>query len=151
MKSLNSRLKFCFIIILIFVIFVFLPKTVLAQGAGGSGPDGNPDANGSGFDVPAVNPLSALQIIQGQVGNELMPSGDIISMIIRIINYILTFLGVIFILMIIYGGFMWMTAAGNEERVKKGKGILQTAIIGLIIIILSRVLYLFIFDRIQSV
>jgi hypothetical protein len=149
MKYSNFFFKFSCLSFLALVIFTFLPRAVLALG---SGPEGEPGLSGSGENIPGTaGPLSALQIIQGQVGDELMPAGDIISMIIRIINYILTFLGVIFILMIIYGGFMWMTAAGNEERVKKGKGILQTAIIGLTIIVLSRVLYLFILQRIQAV
>jgi hypothetical protein len=36
--------------------------------------------------------------------------------------------------MIIYGGFVWMTAAGNTEKVTQGKNILIWAIIGLVVI-----------------
>jgi len=43
-----------------------------------------------------------------------------------------------------------MTAAGNEEKVKKGKSILQTAVVGLVIIVLARVIALFVIQRIQG-
>ena len=51
-----------------------------------------------------------------------------------IINSFLSLLGVIFLCLIIYGGFVWMTSAGNETKVYKAKQILTNAITGLIII-----------------
>lgn len=50
------------------------------------------------------------------------------------INTVLSFLGIIFLGFMIYGGIMWMTAQGSEEKVKKAKGILMNATIGLIIV-----------------
>ena len=47
------------------------------------------------------------------------------------------FLGIIFLILTIYGGVLWMTARGNEEQVTKAKNILKTAVIGLIIILTS--------------
>ena len=55
--------------------------------------------------------------------------------IARIINYILGLLGVIFALLIIYGGWLWMTAGGNEDQVAKGRKYLTNSIIGIIIIL----------------
>lgn len=52
-----------------------------------------------------------------------------------IIQYILSFLGVIFICLIIYGGFLWMTAAGDSEQITKAKDIITSSIIGLVIIL----------------
>lgn len=43
-------------------------------------------------------------------------------------------IGVFFGILIIYGGFLWMTARGNEETAKKAINILQTAVIGFIIV-----------------
>ena len=43
-------------------------------------------------------------------------------------------LGVILVVLIIYAGFLWMTAAGNEDKVKKAKGILSNAVVGLILV-----------------
>ncbi|MDD4902746.1 MAG: IPT/TIG domain-containing protein, partial [Patescibacteria group bacterium] len=53
----------------------------------------------------------------------------------NIIRIALGFLGVIALGLIIYGGFLWMTAAGNEERIATAKKVLISAIIGLIIIL----------------
>lgn len=52
-----------------------------------------------------------------------------------IIQYILSFLGVIFIILIIYAGFLWMTAGGDSEKITKAKDILINAVIGIVIIL----------------
>jgi len=66
------------------------------------------------------------------------------------IQWVLGFLGLIGVVFIIYGGFTWMTAAGNEERVKKAKDIIKVAVIGLMVILLSWAFVLFIIDRTQT-
>jgi hypothetical protein len=57
-----------------------------------------------------------------------------------VINILLTVSGVIAVLFIIYGGFLYITSAGNEEQVEKGRKALVNSIIGLVVIILSYVL-----------
>ena len=52
----------------------------------------------------------------------------------RVINITLGFLGIVVVIMIIYGGFLWLTAAGNEEKITKGKHTLMWAAIGAIVI-----------------
>lgn len=79
-----------------------------------------------------------------------MPSTNPVLWIVRAFNYFLTFLGVVFLLMIIYSGYTLMTAGGNEEKLKKGKTILQTAIIGLVIVILARIIYIFVENRLAE-
>jgi cbb3-type cytochrome oxidase subunit 3 len=51
-----------------------------------------------------------------------------------VIGLVLSFVGVIFLILIIYGGITWMTAAGNEQAVEKAKTIIIQATIGLVII-----------------
>lgn len=53
---------------------------------------------------------------------------------INLARIILALSGSLALLMFIYGGFMWLTAAGVAARVDKGKQILIGAVIGLIII-----------------
>lgn len=48
-------------------------------------------------------------------------------------SLILSLLGVIFIILIIFSGIQWMTAGGNEEKVKKAQERIKSAVIGLII------------------
>ena len=50
------------------------------------------------------------------------------------ISFVLSFVGVIFLVLMIYGGFIWMTAKGNEGEVEKAKKIITQSIIGLIIV-----------------
>ena len=54
-----------------------------------------------------------------------------------IVNFFLYFLGFISTLMIIYGGVLYVTSAGNDENVQKAKKILLYAIVGIIVILLS--------------
>jgi uncharacterized membrane protein len=51
------------------------------------------------------------------------------------INIVLSLIGVLFIGLMIYGGYNWMTAGGNEEKVKTAKGTVTEAAIGLIVVI----------------
>lgn len=51
------------------------------------------------------------------------------------INSMLGLLGVVLVVLIIYAGFLWMTAGGSEEKIKKAKGILSNSIIGIVIIL----------------
>lgn len=53
----------------------------------------------------------------------------------KIINTVLSFLGVGFLVLMIYGGYVWMTARGNEQEVGKAKNIITNAIIGLVIVL----------------
>lgn len=53
----------------------------------------------------------------------------------QLINVVLGFLGIIFLVLVIYAGFLWMTAAGNTDRVGKAKSIMIQAVIGLIILL----------------
>jgi len=52
-----------------------------------------------------------------------------------IIKVFLSFLGVFFVGLTIYGGFLWMSARGDSEKAEKAKGIIRDALIGLIIAI----------------
>ncbi|MBI4360021.1 MAG: hypothetical protein HY564_02930 [Candidatus Jacksonbacteria bacterium] len=61
-------------------------------------------------------------------------SSDLRDTIRRIINVILGFLGIITVIMVIYGGFTWLTAAGNDDAVAKGRHTLLWAALGAILI-----------------
>jgi len=53
----------------------------------------------------------------------------------RVIRVVLNFLGIIFLGLIVYAGFLWMTAGGAEDRVEKATKLLYRSVIGLIIIL----------------
>lgn len=54
----------------------------------------------------------------------------------------LTFTGVLFTILIIYGGYRWMLARGNESEVDRGKAIIRSAIIGLVVTLASYSIWL---------
>jgi hypothetical protein len=60
---------------------------------------------------------------------------DIRITIARIIRVALGLLGIIAIILTLYGGFIYMTAAGNEEKIAQAKKILLNAGVGLVIIL----------------
>lgn len=84
----------------------------------------------------AANAALDLNTQLGNVGNSAYgttAATPLLTIVGTIINVALGLLGVIFLLLTIFAGFMWMSAAGNEEQVAKAKGILKTSIVGLII------------------
>lgn len=52
----------------------------------------------------------------------------------QIIGVLLSFVGVIFLILMIYAGLMWMTAQGNSAQVDKAKDLLINAVVGIIIV-----------------
>ena len=53
----------------------------------------------------------------------------------KLISVVLGAVGIVFIIIAVYAGIMYMTAAGETEKVKKSKSMLIQAVIGIIIIV----------------
>lgn len=69
----------------------------------------------------------------------------------RISSYIglfLSFLGVIFMIIMLYGGYNWMTAGGSEDKIDKAKDTIWAAVIGIIIVIAAYAISVFVVSRI---
>lgn len=52
----------------------------------------------------------------------------------RVLGQVISFVGIIFFILMLYAGFLWMTAAGDEKKIEQAKQILLAAIIGLVIV-----------------
>ncbi|MHB8903650.1 MAG: pilin [Patescibacteria group bacterium] len=52
----------------------------------------------------------------------------------QIIGVVLSFVGAIFLILMIYAGILWMTSAGNDQQITKAKGLMINAIIGMVIV-----------------
>ena len=59
---------------------------------------------------------------------------NVAAMAGQIIGSLLALIGVVFFILMIYAGVLWMTSQGNEDQVSKAKSIIVGAVIGLIII-----------------
>lgn len=86
-------------------------------------------AQGTGLIQPGDSPTR----IQTATNN----SDSIRDLVLRIVDYFLFFLGLVATLMVIYGGIIYVTAAGEQDAVDKAKKIISYSLIGIIIILLS--------------
>jgi len=58
----------------------------------------------------------------------------------------LFFVGVIFLILIIYSGIQWMTASGNEEKVEASKKRIINATIGMIVVFSAYIITTFVYN-----
>ncbi len=83
----------------------------------------------------------SIESIGSQIG---LGNADLKQTVLNIIRLILGLMTLIAVTLIIYGGFVWLTAAGNEDNVEKAKRIISAAVIGLIIILLAWAIVIFV-------
>lgn len=69
---------------------------------------------------------------------------SVASIIGLVINVILGILGVIFLVLTILAGIQWMTAGGNDTKVKEAQGSITRAVTGLVVVVSSYAIWLFI-------
>ncbi len=62
---------------------------------------------------------------------------DLSSLAGSVVGYGLGILGTVFLILMIVGGVMWMTAAGNDQRITRAKSLLIAAFIGIAIVFFS--------------
>lgn len=90
---------------------------------------------------------SGLKSTAGKLGyNTSNAAPNIDQSISNGIAFVLSFLGVIFLVLAIYAGFLWMSSQGNDTQIKKARDILINSIIGLIIVSLAYAITIFIFS-----
>jgi len=87
----------------------------------------------------ALPTMILAQVNVGQYGSTFgIGTADLASTVIKIVQWVLGFLGLIAVIMIMYGGFMLLTVGGgNAERAASSKKIITAAVIGLVIILLA--------------
>jgi hypothetical protein len=73
---------------------------------------------------------------------------DLVDTIAQIIRIALGFLGIIAVVIILLGGFKWMTAGGNDDKVKDAKKLIYSGIIGLVIVLTAYAIASFVIDSI---
>ena len=68
----------------------------------------------------------------------------------NIIRAVLGLLGILILIFILYGGYLWLVSGGNDQMVKKAKDILTSAFIGLIIVLAAMAITTFIMQGITG-
>ena len=81
---------------------------------------------------------------------ELQGSTNLPAIIGGVVSSLIGFLGVLLFLYLLYGGFKWMTAGGEEKHVKDAVQIIRNAVIGMVIIALSYAIANFVIQNIST-
>lgn len=116
-------------------VFAKSPKSAAgnssAGATNGSGSGGSSGICPPGSKNPGAANIAACNIDPDHKGD------DLISDTNKIINVVIGVLGVVAVAVVIYGGFLFLTAQGDPGKIKKGKDSITWGIIGLIIALLS--------------
>ncbi len=75
---------------------------------------------------------------------------DLLTEIAKIIKVALGTLVMIFMSLIIFAGFKWMTSSGNEETISKAKKMMSAALIGVAVIFFAYAITLLVFNLILN-
>jgi len=94
-----------------------------------------------GWLLPVIAFADTLGLSNANVG---LSTSSLESMIANIVKTALTLVGAIALAMLVYGGFLYVTAAGDESQIKKAKTVIIYAIIGIIVIGLAYSLVAFV-------
>ncbi len=95
-------------------------------------------------DASMLNKLTAVAMTGGYVVGE---NSSLTLVVGLIIQTVLSLLGAIFVILMIYAGYTWMLASGNESKVDKAQSMIKTSIIGLIITLSSWAIWSLIFNN----
>lgn len=122
-KICGQWIKFRGLVALIMGLgLILLPAMALAQTAGGGS---------TGLD--AIK--SGAQKAAGGAGLGGSGSPDLMTLIGQLIGAVMGLVGVILFGYMVYGGFKWMTAGGDQKAVTDAQTIIRNAIIGIVIIV----------------
>ncbi len=95
--------------------------------------------------------LEADDLLSDEFGDSAgLGQADIQTTIGQLIRVLLGFLGVVAVVIILLGGFKWMTAGGNDEKVAEAKRLIIAGIIGLAIILSAYAIASFVISSLVS-
>ena len=106
------------------------------NGAACGGANGDPASSAGSTDPSACDPENGKSL------------ADIAAWVINLFSWIV---GVVSVIMIIYGGFRYITSGGDSNGVTAAKNTILYAIIGLVIVALSQLIVRFILGRLTTV
>ncbi len=93
------------------------------------------------FLLAQVTNAITVEDVGGTLG---LGNADLKQTIVNVVKWALGLLGLVAIIVMLYGGFLWMTSRGNEKQIEKAKRTLINGAIGLVIILVSWAIVLFI-------
>lgn len=94
-------------------------------------------------DTFGLNPVG--NQVKGKLGNQ-----DLRETAANLINVLLGLLGLIAVVIVLAGGFKWMTSGGNEEKTGEAKKMIGAGVIGLAIILSAWAISLFVINQLST-
>ena len=116
-------------------VFAKTPKSAAGGASAGSSSDSG-SGGSSGICPPGSKNMGATNIAACNI-DPAHNGDDLINDTNKIINVVIGVLGVVAVAVVIYGGFLFLTAQGDPGKIKKGKDSITWGIIGLLIALLS--------------
>lgn len=144
MKFINSKMlkiKKVFLVVSIFVFSFLSFNNVLAQP---TPPVGGGTAGANSKDIAGTISNLTKTAKDGGYKVDGVDEQTLPKFVGSIIQTILGLLGVLFAILIIYAGILWMMADGDGQEINKSKGIIKNSIIGLAIVLSAMVVTRFI-------
>jgi hypothetical protein len=77
-------------------------------------------------------------------------STSVESLIGTVIGAFLGLLGVVFLVLMVYGGYIWLIARGDESKAEKAKDTIVNSLIGLIIVLAAYAITYFVLDKLVA-
>jgi cytochrome bd-type quinol oxidase subunit 2 len=117
---------------------------VMAQSPGNGNPDANIQANtcqGSNLDFVGTANDQTCKTVTGDSGEKAN------STVATIINVFSVIVGAVSVIMIIYGGFRYITSGGESGNISTAKNTILYAIIGLVIVALAQFIVKFVLSK----
>lgn len=95
-----------------------------------------------------ANMLTRLSTIGGLSGYNINPDTASTPVVVGlIVKAFIGFLGLTFIVLMVIAGYGWMTAGGNDDKIKKSLDTIKNSIIGLVVALSAWILWNFIFEK----
>ena len=116
-------------------VFAKPPKSAVGNSSAGAA-NSSGSGGSSGICPPGSKNMGATNIAACNI-DPAHSGDDLINDTNKIINVVIGVLGVVAVAVVIYGGFLFLTAQGDPGKIKKGKDSITWGIIGLIIALLS--------------
>lgn len=86
--------------------------------------------------------------IEDPLNSSLTDPDAVIDRIFYIINFIGTSAALVAVVFIIYAGVLYITSAGDEDKIKQAQGMMTGSVIGLVIIILAAMIIRFVVSKV---
>lgn len=117
--------------------FSFISPEASAQSISIGGSGGSIDIFGGGGSGGAGVPDGDLVLPDATEYNTIGVNTSLRGYILRVLNFALSFLGLIAVVAVIYAGYLYVTSAGDDSQIEKSKKTVIYAVIGILVVAIS--------------